>query len=121
MMGLSGPWIRMTLEIPSPAMVHNSVVCTFPLFQEEDKSQDFSAQWAVGREMLVASVKPLHGSSFHCGTGRSVTGSLYWAQEIDASVRWGRCVITLFLEPLPVATLRNYTCAVGSDSPGRWK
>ena len=119
MMGLSGPWIRMTLEIPFSAMVHNSVVCTFPLVQEEDKSQDFSAQWAVGREMLVASVKPLHGSSFHRGTGRSVTGSLYWAQEINASVRWGRCVVTLFLEPLPVATLRNYTCAVGSDSPGR--
>ena len=71
MMGLSRPWIRMTLEIPSSAMVHNSVVCTFPLFQEEDKSQDFSAQWAVGRELLVASVKPPHGSSFHRGAGRS--------------------------------------------------
>ena len=120
MMGLSGPWIIMTLEVPSPAMVHNAVVCTFPLFQEEDKSQDFSAQWAVGREVRVASVKPLRHSSFHRGAGHSVTGSLSWAQEIDASVRWGRCVVTLFLELLPVATLRNYTCAAGSDSPGRW-
>ena len=114
-MGLSGPWMVMTLEVPSPA-----VVCTFPLFQEEVKSQDFSAQWAVGREMLVASVKPLRGSSFHHGAGHSVMGSLSWAQEIDASVRWGRCVVALFLELLPVATLRNYTCAAGSDSPGRW-
>lgn len=119
-MGLSGPWIRMTLAVPSPAVAYNAVVYTFPLFQEEDKSQDFSAQWAVGREMLVASVKPLRGSSFHRGAGHSVTGSLSWAQEIDASVRWGRCVVTLFLEPLPVATLRNYTCAAESDSPGRW-
>lgn len=29
-MGVSGPWIRMTLEVPSPPMVHDSVVCTFP-------------------------------------------------------------------------------------------
>lgn len=120
MMGLSRPWIRMTLEIPSSAMVHNSVVCTFPLFQEEDKSQDFSAQWAVGREMLVASVKPPHGSSFHRGAGRSFSHGIPLLGSGNASVRWGRCVVTLFLEPLPVATLRNYTCAVGSDSPGRW-